>query len=668
MSVSRKHRTVLLIVGFVLGAIIMGVATGAIDFPDNTTPIDNGVEIGAPNGPDVTVYGSTNVSLDDPSEIFPFSNTFKLYTTDGNATFVSSGHTNVSVQKSEITGTYTNTTELDVSSNELTINPEDKAKISLQGDAQFANWTDYALDDETVDLVIGANSGSTDVTFYGLSQTNTKVTAVNKSTGKPLALASTDSNGDITFSISHSTQTILLQSGSQTNAPTQDNAAPVGNLQTEPSQLSVDVDDADFPSDSVDVTIKLDGSQVHTQTITSAQTITTSIPASGLTGGSHTWVVNTTDSYGNTRIESYSYAVPDVLYIRNETNASQLITTKVNAQILETDGDLVYQRNVSDGTINLTNLPVNQDLIAVLEPVQHYTDRVYYLRQGDIYEQQDTYLLNKTAYNFTEVRFTLNDPTGTFTEESILYISKPINQSGVEKFRTIHSDQFGTEGVTVELHEDRRFRVRIVAQDGTTQDLGPYRSDVSETVELSPSSPGVEYDLQEAQWGYGAELDNTTLTWSYYDNLNETDQLTLYVHERGDPSNKLAPNETYLNLGNASGQYILTANESKKEWVVNFIQDRNREKETFSTVVSNQESLFPTNLDAGWRNVIGAGMLILLAGSFSVLSVAVGGIVFGISAGILWYLGWLGGLTTGAAIVVYLLIAIVVYIYQGGRV
>lgn len=666
MQLTARQRKALLAIGIIVGFAAVPAIAGVFD---NKVEVSGGVPVVAPNGPALTISGDTNVSLDDPSAVFPNANTVELKTESGNITAISRGSTTLDVAANDITGAYTNVSGVDASSAALTINPEDKAKVKLSGAATAVDWADYAVDDGSVDMVItGPDGTNTDVTFYGLPA-DTTITALNKSNGNPLDVQTTDANGDVTFTIHHSTANILLQQGDKSSIPEQSNPSPTGKQSSEPSQLSIDVDDDDFPDDEVDVTIDLDGSQVKSTTITSASTITESIPASGLTGGTHTWTVETTDSFGNTRTEQYEYRIPGNLYIRNETRPSQLVSSPVNVTVRFISGpdDEFTERVTDTGVVNLTGLPVDEAFVVTIRPEKNYVDRVVYFDENDIYEQQSVYLLNE-SYDTIETRFVLNDPTGSYSENSILYISRPINRSGVLKYRTVHADKFGVEGVTATLESDNRYRIRIAAQDGTTQDLGPYRSDASETVEVQPSSPGVEFDKVTDEWGYGAELDNRSLSWSYFDTVNETDSLTVWIHERGDTSNQLVANETYLNLGNASGQYTLTKNESEKAWVVNFVIDRGDGDEIHGTIVSNTANLVPIDLDEGWRNVLAAGTLLLLAGSFSVLNVGVGAVVFGIAGGILWYIGMLSGVTTGAAIVLYLLVAVAVYIKQGGRV
>jgi hypothetical protein len=81
------------------------------------------------------------------------------------------------------------------------------------------------------------------------------------------------------------------------------NADPQGDEAVNDDQinLSVPISDPDFGTaqgDSVTVDIVLDSSVVATKTITSNQTVSTTV--SGLADGNHTWHVETADSYGET--------------------------------------------------------------------------------------------------------------------------------------------------------------------------------------------------------------------------------------------------------------------------------------------------------------------------------------------------------------------------------
>ncbi|ADQ68442.1 hypothetical protein C499_08722 [Halogeometricum borinquense DSM 11551] len=95
----------------------------------------------------------------------------------------------------------------------------------------------------------------------------------------------------------------------QPRAPSIDGAeaAPSGGSDTnnEDVTLSVPISDSDFSTpqgDSVTVDVYLDGEIVDTQTITSNQTVSTTVTE--LEDGNHTWHVETTDEYGEATTSS----------------------------------------------------------------------------------------------------------------------------------------------------------------------------------------------------------------------------------------------------------------------------------------------------------------------------------------------------------------------------
>jgi len=161
-----------------------------------TVPIDGGVAIVAPDGPAVTVTGTTNITVDGTT--FPDANTVNISINEGQANFTSNGPTDVTVAPTNLTGTYTNVTDLNVAGTQLTINPADKAQASVEGEIdRFAFRDTIQADDGVVDFVYAGTSGDTSVTVTGL-QADTRYKAVDQ-TGTRLATSFSDGTGTVTF-------------------------------------------------------------------------------------------------------------------------------------------------------------------------------------------------------------------------------------------------------------------------------------------------------------------------------------------------------------------------------------------------------------------------------------------------------------------------------------
>lgn len=654
MDFTRRRVRALFLVGLLLGFAAAPVLGAVLD---NSVSIDNGVSLHAPDGPRVEVQGATNVSLDHD---WAQQNRLELITEAGNVTFVSQGGTEATINKSQITGTWTVVSGLTLGSNSLHIDPEDKQAINVSGDVDRVEFRgNMHLDDGQADFIYAGDSGTTTITVRGLAE-NTTVRAVDQ-TGTTVGVGTTNSEGVVTIpGMPNSEHTVLLQSGAA--SPILDNPQPEGNISDEPTAFSVYVDDDDFPGDTVNLTWYYNGQQFDTTTgIDSAGRYnTTNLPAIG--DGTQEWSVKATDSVGNTAWLNTTFGTPGVIFIRNETNPSQLVTNPVNVTVKFENGSVVTTRTTSDGTLDMDGLPTT-DFIVVIEASQNFTSRTVYFQS--IIGNRSVYLLNKT-YPTVESRFTLSDPTGEYPTQSVLYIKRAINMSGENRYRTIYSDRFGVEGVTATLQEDVRYQIEIRSPDGDMQVLGPYRADVTETVTVEPGNPQIEVGEFTQGWAANAELTNRTLEVRYSDPQHLTTKVKVWIHEKGNTSNRLRPNATYYDLGNFSATYTLTKNESKKEWAVKFIITRDDQEFTTVEYAANNAALVFPDLDREWRLIGGIGMMFMFAGAFSVLNRSVGGIAIGVTGGLLWWAGWLTGATTGAAIVLYLFIAIVYSVYSSG--
>jgi len=446
--------------------------------------------------------------------------------------------------------------------------------------------------------------------------------------------------------------------------------SPAGDLDAEPSQISAQINDSDFDidGDSVEVNIILDGSVIDTQTISSNQTITTSMPSSGQTGGEHTIEIEATDSYSQTTTETQSYRVPDTLFVVEENAPS--VSVPVNGEVRFFPGDTdegseVFSRRSSSGEINMTGLPVNEDFIVEIEPTDTdiYTQRTIYIES--IYEQETAYLLNTTEYDTVQSRFVLNDPTGRFDSESVLKILRPVDVNGGTEYQTIVGDRFGTEGVTATLERDTRYQLRVSGED-FEQTVGPYRADTTETVEVEPGTTSIDLSSGPETWVANAAIDENNIEFAFSDPADLTSQLTVFIHERGNKSNQPVANQTFMDIGEASAIVQVPEEQADKEWVVEFIVNRDGESFTTRETLSNRKNLTPP-IDPAWQALIAIGALVLLAGAFSVLNAAIGAVIVSMFGGLLFFLGFLGGATSGIAVGIAIFVSVIGHIMSNTR-
>jgi hypothetical protein len=677
MAMRKTRLRLVVLVCVIVGAVCVPVLLGALD-PGEGTQTTGNVTLQTNSGPNVTVAGGREINLTDP---FVDNNTLQVDTVDGNVTFRSPGRTHATI--TTINGTWTNLTRVGRVrkglGGPLSVNVEDKSNISIFGsglagigggvafdectfNCSYA-FTDVDETDTAPDIRYNRSvGGGTGFEVTGL-QPDTEVIIVDDAGSDVLDIVrTTDGDGNVTFSgLPNGTHLTFVQS--QFGAPVLSNATPTGDLSQPPSNLSVDVDDPNFDaSTQVDVEIQLDGSTVTTTTLTDAGTVDPAVPSRGTDPGSHTWTVEATDAFGETTTESYSYRVPDGITVRNESNASQVITQAVNLTIFA--GEQVFNRSTTNGQVNLTGLPTDEPLFIEARS-SGFFDRTVYVT--DIYQQQDLYLLNKSVSSI-ESRFVLSDPTGQFDSQSVLVIKKPIALNGSTRFETIYGDAFGSEGVTVDLESETRYNLVLRTRDGVVQDVGPYRSDVAETVTVQPGSPAIEVAEGAATWSTEAAIiQNSTgaykIEFAYNDTESLTNSLEVFVHEKNNRSNQLGANRSYGAVSDLTGRYNLTDDQSEKTWVVEFTVERDDETYTPTEEVARLQDL-TGGLDPLWQSVIGIGILLLSAGLFSALNAGVGGVVVSIEAGVLWWTGWLTGPTTGAGIVIAIFVAVLMHLYQ----
>lgn len=205
---NKRQVRVLLVVGFVVGAVMAGPVIGAVaNYLSTGTNFDGDVHVRAVNGPDVDSLGAKTV---DDESLFPDNNTVRLITDKGNITLSSSSRTHVTIPSGGISGTWTNTTNLNVTQADLTIDPDDKQKVAVGGQADSFKFRDMALDDGAVDFTYAGASGTTNVTVYGFDSGN-KIDAVDADTGNVLDTSRTDANGVLTLEMANSEHDVKLK-------------------------------------------------------------------------------------------------------------------------------------------------------------------------------------------------------------------------------------------------------------------------------------------------------------------------------------------------------------------------------------------------------------------------------------------------------------------------
>lgn len=648
------------ILAIVLSAFLLVSLVGAAALTFSSTyNATTGVTYGyGDSGPDITLGYDAEVASGNP---YPEAGTVDLHTKAGNATF--SATANVSATLDSPTGTTTELSSMNVSAGELTINPDDKQAVRVTGDTDHLSFRSAQLDDGTQDFSYGGPDGGTTTLTITDREPGVVILAVNQS-GVKLDKAVVDSNGEVTLALPQSDHTVELQS-SDISDPAFSNPTPTGPQSTTPDELAVNVSDDDFPNDEVEVNISLDGTQIHSENITEDSRVNVSI--GDLDPGAHNWTVEATDQYGNTETKLYEFGTPNNLSVYNESAPTQLVDDREVTVTVFSDGEQVFERSTTNGTISLDGLPATQDLVVVTE-ADGYITRSAIIE--DITVQNDVYILNENV-STVEVRFELDDPTGNFPPATTeLFIKKPLNTSNDTRFRTIAADQFGTEGFTLDLEQDERYRLEIKNQDGDRQVLGSYTASVSETVVLTPTGLVIDYDGAEGYaWDatYDNETGNPSIVFEYSDPQQLTSTLEVTIYERGNESNTLSGYpETFVGpLGNVTIEEALTEEQTNKEWVVEWEADRDGEVISAKEPVGEYTVVLP-GLDPFWAEAFAFAVILITGGLFSRANVGVGAVTVALVAGVFYWIGWLAGATSGVAVILGLGLSVIVWAQQSG--
>jgi hypothetical protein len=438
---------------------------------------------------------------------------------------------------------------------------------------------------------------------------NTQITAVG-SNGKFLDTAQSDSNGNLTLDIPLSSHVVTLKDSSDNSAPTQSNSDPANNslVSSTPSELSIDVNDTDFPDNGDNVTVEfyLDGSKIATKYTEQNGTVTTTNLPGTLDLGSHTWAVNTTDAYGNVLNNTYNFALPSNITLRNETNASEIITGKnITATFYSTNGEVVVRRSDDDqdGNISLRNLP-DKSFVVTFEGEGFYDRRAFIESIG---EQQNVYLLNSTQFptsddSAIETIFVYEDRTGQFEQDNTtLRIERAVDPDNDSEFQfeTVAGDFWGAAG-EFPFTGEYQARYRLVIKNQQTGDrrvLGTHIPVASGTKNIIVGQIIFNAENQTGRW-YDAGINKNTsnLQWMYQDPTNGTTDLTVTIYEHGNKSNELY-NQTFSGpLGTQTGSVALTNNQTDTNWIVEFDGDHSEDGSVYGEIIVGSAS-FPINMD-----------------------------------------------------------------------
>jgi hypothetical protein len=371
------------------------------------------------------------------------------------------------------------------------------------------------------------------------------------------------------------------------------------------------------------------------------------------------------DAFGNTLTTStFSMETPANLSIRNES-APDTLVTDAEVEITAYFSGEVERRSTTNGNISLTNFPIDEPII-VKANASGYHARTAVIE--DVFEQQSMYLLNDNVSTHL-IRFDLQDPTGLYPEsDTVLFVELDLNRSGTVNWHIIAGDNFGVQGVPVDLKQDERYRIRVKnLETGDATVIGAYTAIQSETVIVEPGGP-IEVANPERDYYWTVEENETAqeILVTYNDTASQTQEIKVTVHERYNESNLLVDNTSFTNTNGLVYQIPMTADQTNKSWMAVLYIDRGDGFKRYVVPASGgPRSLIPGGLDEVWVQAVGVFIMIITAMAFSVLNQGAGAIVTSLVGGVLWWFGVFSGQAVGAVVVLAISISLLYHFREG---
>ena len=618
-------RDSLILVGVVLLLATSAAAGVAVD----REPVQDSITLETNSG--VAVSTSAHGGEIELTTPFVDDQTVAVNTANGNATVSGANAASLTIDSFSSPIILTN---IDATGTTVTVTPDGLQPVGVGGGVETARYYGTVADDNSVDRrYTGGTGTTTTATFTGLTSGQTYL-ARDLNSGDSLAVAEADGSGDLTFSgLPDGDHRGAIESY-QTTAPTIDASTarpdPTQTISGLPVTLGVEVDDADFGNLNEELSVEwsVDGQQVATTTATQPGEVT--YQADSLTAGEHTWSIDVTDAQGNT-VSSQSFALntPGELIVYDEVNPAETIdNATLRIRFFDGDSREVVQRTVTDGTVNMTGLPAGQQLVVT---VDDEGDQWVYRRivLSSLTQQADVYLLPVNATS-SQVNFGLDDATGNFPSESTqLFIERAITKDfdgdgeTETEYRVISGDNFGAaQDFPTVLETNERYRLRVRNGDGDVRVLGSYTAsgDAAEVLEIGTVSISSEADAGAAATARViGEGDQRSVRVIYDDVENQTDALSITIHEQGNESAVLAT-DNVTGVSSYVGTYQIPAS-APEDIAYEIGVEADRGDSTFSTtefVGDLPELVQRFNLDPaiagliGWVGIVAIGGLVVI--------------------------------------------------------
>jgi hypothetical protein len=635
MNVRRVVMATIIVV-----AVVSGVAIAAF----SGSPVSGTVTLNATDGPAVSVAFSGQSQLDTQTP-FPNSNTVDVTATEGNATFSSSGRSNLTVQAADLEGPRTTVSSVSAT-NDITVNPADKPPVVIGGAVTLLSFEDPTVDDGAGDFDYDAASTGGSLTFESVGSPNTDLAPV-ASDGTPITVASTDANGDVRLNSLEvgSFDDVRLRSAT---APTVDNLDPDNERVRGPVVINATVSDADFTANGGDkLTVEFVNENDAISTVFATKTLasngTVSAAFDGEISGVNNYSVRVTDAFGQSASRNGSFEEPRELNFRPVNAPDSLIQSSANVsvQFFGFDGTTLFVEEITNGTIDLNELPIEQQYFVSVTS-DSFQDRAVII--DSLFRQRSVFLLDNQS-DTVLVEFVLDDKTGTFVggSNTQLLIERSITRANETRFRRVVGSDIDATGSS-EVILDRGVRYRLtVRTDDESRVLGSFTPQTSQRTTLEIGQLNFGFDGGSESFSVdGNRTDSDLLQATYADPAGLTDSVELVIVNRQNASDVLF-SETFRDQQNISVSEQLTGNNVNKSFTLEYRIEREGNVQNgalpMAKAVGEQDIGIP--LDSDWKGRVSIAALLLFGSVFTAASVRVGAVAVPALGGVLLLIGWM---------------------------
>lgn len=637
-SINRSLAIGLLVLALLSGAVL---AISTVDEWEAT----EGVSFDADDGPEVILGTDLSIDQSDPipeSDTVDLGPEIRLTGDDGTTATYDGANGYVSLSDLSLTST----TEIDA---------EGQGTVEVDGSLDALEYRQPDVDDsDTRDLKYA--DGDLEFTF----ESGEDVKAVDLDTDDPIAFAQSN-GGEVTLEMPSANGDRDVAIAEVIGGPTIDegSAEPTGFVDGNPEELKVDVEDPD--GGELDVTFEINGNELGSDTVEGSGTA--SVEADEVELGDNEWAIEVEDEVGNTETASFEFSIPSEIIVRDVQTMDVIDDVDVTVEFFS--GEVVTERTTSDGTVDMEGLDPDEPLIITLQ-AEGYHERVTII--DSIVEQQDVYLLEDSdEIDDVSVVFELEDYSGQFdSSETQLRIERPVEIDGERTWQIIGGERFGAAGeVSKTLEMNQRYRLVIENEDGLTRSLGDYTptEDIVTTLEVGSIEWAAETDTYRWFADYNADETGHNVEFILEADPNELENIEIELRDQ--LSEELVDDQSEAGpVSEHSAQFDIPEEYENRTMVIEWTAEKNGEEISGSRAIGDRPPEVDNPFEGPWAvlvvGLVLMGVGLLFGGAFG----AIGALVVSMSAGVLWWLGWL---EVGVGIVLLALLVSVLYVLGGER-